>query len=90
MNFLRQQNKLILQENQTEIGSATFVPDTNNTKRLVHVFVDPAHRGAGIASQLVAECVAWAKQEGFLIAPICPYAVTWFSRHPEHVSVLAK
>ena len=90
MQFIRQENKLILLNNKTEVGSATFVPQTDNTKRLVHVFVDPQFRGQGLASNIVKECAVWAKQDNFKIVPICPYAVTWFIRHPEYENILAK
>jgi predicted GNAT family acetyltransferase len=48
-----------------------------------HVETPPSRRGGGVAAALMAGIVAHARAEGLKIAPVCPYAVAWFRRHPE-------
>ncbi|MEU9097431.1 GNAT family N-acetyltransferase [Streptomyces sp. NPDC048361] len=50
---------------------------------VVHTVVEPAHEGKGIASALVREFYAMAAREGAPVVPLCPYAATWASRHPD-------
>ncbi|HWF63864.1 MAG TPA: GNAT family N-acetyltransferase [Rhizomicrobium sp.] len=50
---------------------------------LTHVEADPALRGTGAAARLMEAIVAHAKENNFKLVPRCPYAVTWFARHPE-------
>ncbi|WP_217240088.1 GNAT family N-acetyltransferase [Streptomyces sp. AC555_RSS877] len=49
----------------------------------VHTIVEPAHEGKGIAGSLARELYAMAKREGIVVAPLCPYVVTWAERHPD-------
>ncbi|WP_055692802.1 GNAT family N-acetyltransferase [Streptomyces prasinus] len=49
----------------------------------VHTVVEPAHEGKGIAGSLVRELYATAAREGIVVAPLCPYVVTWAERHPD-------
>ncbi|TIX49314.1 N-acetyltransferase [Alteraurantiacibacter aquimixticola] len=52
--------------------------------RLVdHTFTPPEARGKGIAAKLVEAIVADAREQGFKIAPQCPYVVYAFGKHPE-------
>lgn len=58
--------------------------------RLVdHTFTPPEARGQGLAGKLVEAIVADAREQGFKIAPQCPYVVSAFARHPEWVDVKA-
>jgi predicted GNAT family acetyltransferase len=58
--------------------------------RLVdHTFTPPEARGQGIAMKLVEAIVADAREQGFRIAPQCPYVVHAFGKHPEWADVRA-
>ena len=58
--------------------------------RLVdHTFTPPEARGQGLAGKLVQAIVDDAREQGFRIAPQCPYVVAAFARHPEWVDVKA-
>ena len=48
------------------VGAATGKPDPHEAggREIVGMWVDPAHRGTGVAAALVAELVAWARAEG--------------------------
>ncbi len=54
-----------------------------------HTFTPPKARGQGIALRLVEAIVADAREEGFRIAPQCPYVVRAFGKHPEWEDVRA-
>lgn len=47
-----------------------------------HTEVPPALQGHGLASQLVASAVAYARKENKRIIPECGYVAKWLSRHP--------
>ena len=54
-----------------------------------HTEVDPKLRGEGIASDLVAEAVKFARVEQLKIKATCPYAKKELDEHPEYNDVLA-
>jgi predicted GNAT family acetyltransferase len=62
----------------------------NGDIRLVdHTFTPPEARGQGIALKLVEAIIADAREEGFRIAPQCPYVVHAFGKHPEWEDIRA-
>lgn len=56
---------------------------------LDHTFVPQALRGGGIASQLTAHALAYARDHGLRVAPSCPFVAAYIARHPEHRDLLA-
>jgi predicted GNAT family acetyltransferase len=48
-----------------------------------HTFTPPALRGRDIASALTRAVVDYARAEGLVIRPTCPYTRRWAARHPE-------
>jgi RimJ/RimL family protein N-acetyltransferase len=48
------------------VGAATGKPDPHEEggREIVGMWVDPAHRGRGVAAALIGELVAWARAEG--------------------------
>ena len=55
---------------------------------LAHVEADPALRGTGAASRLMAAIVEEARARNLSLVPRCAYAVAWFRRHKEAEDVL--
>ncbi|MET9883238.1 GNAT family N-acetyltransferase [Streptomyces sp. NPDC006430] len=49
----------------------------------VHTIVEPGHEGRGIAGDLVKAFYVIAAAEGVPVVPLCPYAASWASRHPD-------
>lgn len=47
-------------------------------------------RGRGIGAALVEESVSFAKKNKLKIVPVCPFAVEYFKKHPEHSDILSK
>jgi predicted GNAT family acetyltransferase len=53
-----------------------------------HTFVPPALRGGGIASQLAAFALRYAREHGIKVLPTCPFVARYLSRHPEFHALL--
>jgi RimJ/RimL family protein N-acetyltransferase len=53
-------------EGTDAVGAATGKPDPHEEggREIVGMWVDPAHRGRGVAAALIGELVAWARAEG--------------------------
>ena len=56
---------------------------------LDHTFVPPALRGGGIASQITAHALRFARQEGYRVMPSCPFVAAYIARHPEFQDLMA-
>ena len=55
---------------------------------LFHTEVPPRLQGQGIASELVAAALAWARAEGLRVRPSCSYVAAYMQRHPETQDLL--
>ena len=56
---------------------------------LHHTEVPVALEGRGLAAALVAAALAWARQEGLRVRPVCSYVAAYMRRHPETLDLLA-
>jgi predicted GNAT family acetyltransferase len=56
---------------------------------LDHTFVPKRFRGSGIASQLTAAALHFARDGGYRVIPSCPFVLGYIARHPEHRDLLA-
>ena len=56
---------------------------------LDHTFVPREHRGGGIASQLTARALDYARERGYKVVPSCPFVAAYIGRHPQHRDLLA-
>jgi predicted GNAT family acetyltransferase len=54
-----------------------------------HTDVSDALRGTGAGKKLVAEAVAYARNNNLKIFPLCPFAKSVFDRTPEFGDVLS-
>jgi len=57
---------------------------------LVETYVPPQHRGKGLARRLVEYAVKLAKENNWLIKPICSYAIYYFMKNPEERAILVR
>ena len=61
------------------------------TKVIVdHTAVDDALRHTGTGRKLVAAVVDWAREEGLLVMPLCPFARSVFDKTPDYADVLVR
>lgn len=63
--------------------------DRGGVRVVDHTFTPPEARGQGLAGKLVQAIVDDARAQGFKIAPLCPYVVNTFGKHPEWKDVKA-
>jgi predicted GNAT family acetyltransferase len=49
-----------------------------------HTYVPGALRGGGIASQLTAHALQYARDHGYRVVPSCPFVAAYIERHPEY------
>lgn len=54
-----------------------------------HTEVPVALEGRGIAAQLVAAALAWARANGYAVAPYCSYVRGYMRRHADTQDLLA-
>ncbi len=54
-----------------------------------HTYVPPTARGGGIASQLTAFALAFARDGGHKVVASCPFVAAYIERHPEFRDLLA-
>jgi predicted GNAT family acetyltransferase len=48
-----------------------------------YVEAPPPLRGTGAAGRLMADIMAWARERGLEVVPVCGYAAAWIRRHPQ-------
>lgn len=51
---------------------------------IMHTVVDKAYQGRGIAKALLDATIAFARENGYKVRPVCPYAETVFNRDPSY------
>ena len=59
------------------------------TMFITHTEVAPEIEGQGIAGELVRTALAYARDSGLKVRPLCSYAQSYMRRHPETHSLLA-
>ncbi len=57
---------------------------------LHHTEVPDALQGQGIAAELVAAALHWARGGGLKVNPTCSYVSAYMRRHPETADLLAE
>jgi predicted GNAT family acetyltransferase len=55
---------------------------------LVHTEVDPAHKGEGLASQLIAFALDSARAEDLAVLPFCPFVRGFIEAHKEYLDLV--
>ncbi len=76
-------------EGQGCIAELTYRSEGKSRITIDHTEVDEKFRGEGIARDLVAEAVAFARENELRITPTCPYARKVIDETPEFRTVLA-
>jgi uncharacterized protein len=80
MFFIKQEGHRVAEMTYVWAGTDRFIID--------HTGVDEILKGKGAGKQLVANAVAFARQKGVRILPLCPFAKHVFETVPEFQDVL--
>ena len=70
------------------LGTLTYSRTTPTLIIIDHTDVSDLARGTGLGRRLVDAAVAWARETGTMIIPLCPYARSVFDRDPSLADVL--
>ncbi len=54
-----------------------------NVMKLLKTYTPPEYRGKGIAAKLTQYAIELARKNGWVIEPVCSYAIHYFIKHPE-------
>lgn len=54
-----------------------------NVMKLLKTYTPPEYRGKGIAAKLTQYAIELAKKNGWVMEPVCSYAIHYFIKHPE-------
>lgn len=84
MEFVTEKDRIYATDESGKLMAEVTFPTTDGVSYIDHTFVDPSLRGQGVAGKLVKLAADAILESGNKIAATCPYAVTWFERHPEY------
>jgi uncharacterized protein len=76
---------------EAAVGDDTAYADyriVRGVLRIQHTAVPRAFEGRGIAAALVRAAINHAREQGFRVAPDCPYARSYMERHPDTHALL--
>lgn len=71
--FKVENNKILYEENKEVLGFIEFVYLDNKTVDIVHTFVNPNHRGKGIAKKMIEYAFSYFEQKGMVTKYSCSY-----------------
>ena len=84
MNYTTESDRIYATDPAGKLLAEVTFPAHNGISMIDHTFVDPSLRGQGMAGELVKLAAEKIVADGGKIGASCPYAVTWFKRHPEY------
>lgn len=67
-----------------QLAYITYRERGERVLELDHTYVPTASRGGGIASQLTAHALDYARGGGYRVIPSCPFVAAYIERHPEY------
>lgn len=84
MEFITEKDKIYATDQSGRVLAEVTFPTKEGVSTIDHTFVDSSLRGQGVAGELVKLATDKILADGNKIAAACPYAVSWFKRHPEY------
>ena len=72
------------------LGELTYSRAGTDAAILDHTLVTEQARGTGLGRRLVDAAVAWAREGGIKLIPLCPYARSVFEKEPSLTDVWRK
>ncbi len=84
MEFRIEKDRIFATDDAGKMVAEVTFPTVDGVSVIDHTFVDPSLRGQGVAGKLVKLAAQTILDNGNKIGATCPYAVTWFERHPEY------
>ncbi|MGY5849885.1 GNAT family N-acetyltransferase [Salegentibacter sp. F14] len=79
-----------LENNNGVYAELTYTHQDNDILTIDHTEVKPELEGQGIAGRLLKRAVEYAREQGFKVDPLCPYAEVQFERNESYQDVKAE
>lgn len=78
----------LAQDETQEAGRMTYTKAGNTRIIIDHTEVDPAYNGKGIGYELFKTLIQHAREKGWKVLPLCPFAQAMFRKYDEYNDVL--
>jgi len=69
------------------IGVADYRQD-GNVRSFTHTGIEPAHRGEGLAAELIDFALREAQGANLEVLPYCSYVREYIAQHPEYLELV--
>ena len=83
-----QQGFFLAEENGRRMGYLSYEWESPIRFAILHTVVEKAYQGHGVAKALVDAAVDFAREKGYTILPVCPYAENLFKRDTSYEDIL--
>jgi uncharacterized protein len=87
MNVEHIDGAFIIQDNGKRVAETTYKL-AEDVMTMPHTWVDESLRGKGVAKQLVAAAISFARDHHYKIDPVCPVVKGGFAKDPSIHDVL--
>lgn len=84
MEFIYEPNRIHAEDADGKVIAEVTFPVKDDIATVDHTWVDDSLRGQGVAGELVKSAAEKILADGYQLAATCPYAVSWFAKHPEY------
>lgn len=77
-----------LDDNNQTAGNMTFSKAGTDKIIIDHTDVEEAYAGQGVGKVMFEAAIAYAKEKGLKIMPLCPFANSMFKKNPQYSDLL--
>ena len=85
-----QEKKRFELEVEGKVAFIEYILNNENIMFLTHTEVPIGLEGKGVGSAIVSKALDYIKDNGYTLAPLCPFVAAYLKRHPERKEILAK
>lgn len=85
-----EQGFFFAEEDGERMGYLSYEWASDTVFAIMHTMVEPSFQGRGVARALLDAAVAFARENGYKIRPVCPYAEKVLNRDSSFSDVLFK
>lgn len=72
-------------ETHQQAGEMTYSRANEALIIIDHTMVEPAFSGQGVGNSLIVAAINYARTHSTKIIPLCPFAKSYFTKHPSEV-----
>lgn len=87
--FRNEEKKRFELEVEGHTAFIEYIVDKDNTMYLTHTKVPNALGGKGVGKAIVEKTLNYLKDNGYKLAPLCPFVAAYLKRNPDWKSILA-